>query len=136
LNKPWLDDPRFQDMKGVMRHRDELREAIAESFAQLTLNEAIARLDEFDATYSVVEKLKDVITDAQLIENEVIIPTFDDDPDYQWTINSPIEMVGQQKVPVKRAPEVGQHSAEILTEAGFTEAEIAALLQAGVIRQD
>ena len=136
LNKSWLDDPRFEDMKGVMRHRDELRESIAEIFAQLTLNEAIARLDECDATYSVVEKLKDVITDAQLIENEVIIPTFDEDPDYQWTINSPIELVGERKVPVRRAPELGQHSTEILAEAGFTEAEISALVQAGVIRQE
>ena len=136
LNKSWLDDPRFEDMKGVMRHRDELRESIAEIFAQLTLNEAIARLDECDATYSVVEKLKDVITDAQLIENEVIIPTFDEDPDYQWTINSPIELVGERKVPVRRAPELGQHSTEILAEAGFTEAEISALAQAGVIRQE
>lgn len=137
LNKQsWLDEPRFADMKGVMKHRDELREAIADTFAQLTLSQAIACLDGVDATYSVVERLKDVISDAQLIENEVIIPTFDQDPDYQWTINSPINVEGEQKVPVQRAPELGQHSAEILAEAGFNAEEIAALQQSGVIRQE
>jgi crotonobetainyl-CoA:carnitine CoA-transferase CaiB-like acyl-CoA transferase len=132
----WLDDPRFEDMKGVMKNRAELRVAFAEAFAKLNLNEAIAALEEVDATYSVVEKLKDVITDAQLIENEIIVPTGDEDPDYQWTINSPIEVEGLSKVAIKRAPNIGQHSTEILKEAGFDEVEIDGLVQSGVIRRD
>ncbi|MFT4798365.1 MAG: crotonobetainyl-CoA:carnitine CoA-transferase CaiB-like acyl-CoA transferase, partial [Candidatus Azotimanducaceae bacterium] len=40
------------------------------------------------------------------------------------------------KVPIKRAPAIGEHSAEILQEAGFEAAEIEAMLQSGVIRQD
>jgi crotonobetainyl-CoA:carnitine CoA-transferase CaiB-like acyl-CoA transferase len=137
LNKSaWLEDPRFGDIRGVMKHRDELREAISEAFSQLTLTEAITCLDEVDATYSVVEKLKDVISDAQLIENEVIVPTGDEDPDYQWTINSPIAVEGEQKVAIQRAPELGEHTAEILLEAGFTAADVAALRQSGVIRPD
>jgi crotonobetainyl-CoA:carnitine CoA-transferase CaiB-like acyl-CoA transferase len=110
--------------------------AFAEAFAKLNLNEAIAALEEVDATYSVVEKLKDVITDAQLIENEIIVPTGDEDPDYQWTINSPIEVEGLSKVAIKRAPNIGQHSTEILKEAGFDEVEIDGLVQSGVIRRE
>jgi crotonobetainyl-CoA:carnitine CoA-transferase CaiB-like acyl-CoA transferase len=134
--KDWLTDPRYADIKGIMEHRDELRGAFAEAFIQLNLQQAVVALDEADATYSVVEKLKDVITDAQLIENEIIVPTGDPDPDYQWTINSPIGVEGLAKVPIKRAPAIGEHSAEILQEAGFEAAEIEAMLQSGVIRQD
>tara|TARA_R110002073_G_scaffold1940_4_gene13577 strand:- start:549 stop:1736 length:1188 start_codon:yes stop_codon:yes gene_type:complete len=132
----WVVDSRFADMKGVMKNRVEFRDAFAAAFLKLNLKEAIAALDEVDATYSVVERLADVITDAQLIENEVIIPTGDDDPDYQWTINSPISVEGMAKVPIKRAPGIGEHSSEVLSEAGFNPAEIDALAQSGVIRRE
>lgn len=132
----WLDEPRYADIKGIMAHRDDLRVAFAEAFARLNLDQVVTALDQEDATYSVVEKLKDVITDAQLIENEIIVPTGDSDPDYQWTINSPIGVEGVAKVPIKRAPSIGQHSIEILQEAGFDSAEIDAMQQSGVIRQD
>ena len=54
------------------------------------------------------------------------------DADYM-TVNSPIEIRGQQKVRPRRAPQVGEHSEQVLREAGYGEAEIAALREAGVI---
>ena len=49
------------------------------------------------------------------------------------TVNSPFWIAGQEKVPPRPAPDVGQHSGEILREAGYPEAEIRALRDAGVI---
>ena len=49
------------------------------------------------------------------------------------TVNSPIEIGGQEKVPPRLAPEVGEHSEQVLREAGYADAEIAALREAGVI---
>ena len=44
-------------------------------------------------------------------------------------------MEGQDKVPPTLAPEIGEHSVEVLRDAGFDEAEIDRLLQAGVVVQ-
>jgi crotonobetainyl-CoA:carnitine CoA-transferase CaiB-like acyl-CoA transferase len=42
-------------------------------------------------------------------------------------------IAGQQKLPPRPAPTVGQHSTEILREAGYSAAEIRALQEAGII---
>lgn len=130
----WLTDPRFVDMKSIMQHRAEVRALFAEAFQQMTTSEAMQALDDVDATYSVVEPLRDVVTDAQLLENDVIRPTGDSDPDYQFTVNSPIEMAGEDKVAVRRAPDIGAHSEEILAELGLDAAAITELVAANVVR--
>ena len=129
----WLQDDRFQGMKAIMKNRDLVREYFTEYFASTYLADAVKSLDKVDATYSVVEKLKDVLSDAHLIENEVIVKTGIDEADYQWTVNSPIEMAGVSKREIARAPAIGEHSVQILQEAGFTEAEIKALGEAGIM---
>jgi crotonobetainyl-CoA:carnitine CoA-transferase CaiB-like acyl-CoA transferase len=42
---------------------------------------------------------------------------------------------GQDKVAATMAPEIGEHSIEVLREAGLHEGDIARLLQAGVVVQ-
>jgi crotonobetainyl-CoA:carnitine CoA-transferase CaiB-like acyl-CoA transferase len=49
------------------------------------------------------------------------------------TVNSPIEIAGQQKIRPRRAPKVGEHSDAVLRDAGYADTEIAALREAGVI---
>ncbi|MCK9994431.1 MAG: hypothetical protein Dbin4_02951 [Alphaproteobacteria bacterium] len=49
------------------------------------------------------------------------------------TVNSPIWVEGAAKVRPRRAPEVGEHTEEILRSAGCTDADIAALREAGAI---
>ena len=136
MDRPdWLSDPRFVDIDAVMKQRDEVKQIFAAEFAKRTLNELVRALDENDVTYSVVEKLQDVLQDAHLIENDVIVKTASDNPDFQWTVNSPIEVGGVSKKPVTEAPEVGQHSRAVLREAGFSEADIDKLLSLGVVKE-
>jgi len=49
------------------------------------------------------------------------------------TVDSPFTVTGEAKVPVSHAPHLGQHSSEILREAGYSQTEIAELRTAGAI---
>ncbi|MFT7546934.1 MAG: crotonobetainyl-CoA:carnitine CoA-transferase CaiB-like acyl-CoA transferase, partial [Candidatus Azotimanducaceae bacterium] len=96
----WLTDSRFSDMKKIMALRDEVRVMMADEFSKRKLKDLVLVLSEADVTYSVVEKLADVIEDAQLIENDILVRTNSDNPDYQWTVSSPIEVGGIVKSPI------------------------------------
>ncbi len=134
-HEEWITDDRFTDIGAIMKQRDNLRQMFAEEFLKLPLVEVVQRLDEEDATYSVIEKLADVIQDAHLIENDILIKTSSENADYQWTVNSPIEMRGIKKRAASEAPSVGQHTQEVLMEAGFSDAEISKLLKLGIIKK-
>jgi len=49
------------------------------------------------------------------------------------TVDSPFTVQGSRKIQPRRAPDIGEHSSEILRDAGYTEAEIAALKQSGAV---
>ena len=70
-----------------------------------------------------------------MIANEMIVPTGSDDPLYQWTVANPIKLKEAHKKQPIRAPDIGQHSREVLTELGFAEPEINRLIEQGVVMQ-
>ena len=72
----------------------------------------------------------DIPNDKQMIENEVLVPFADDT---MLTINSPIWIDGARKVRPQRPPGIGEHSDEILREAGFDDASIEKLRTSGAV---
>jgi formyl-CoA transferase len=49
------------------------------------------------------------------------------------TVSAPFNLEGVNKVPAKRAPSIGQHSDEVLREAGYSAGEIGRLRESGVL---
>ena len=50
-------------------------------------------------------------------------------------VNSPIEVAGCEKVKPTAAPELGEHTTEVLRELGYSKEEIERLLSKGVMEQ-
>ena len=65
-----------------------------------------------------------------MIETEALVP-FENDS--LLTINSPIWVDGSAKVTPRHPPGVGEHSEEILREAGYDEASIRNLKASGAV---
>jgi formyl-CoA transferase len=65
-----------------------------------------------------------------MIDNEVLVPF---EGDTMLTINSPIWVDGSRKVAPRHPPGVGQHSDEILRNAGYDEAAIQKLRASGAV---
>ncbi|HYS81061.1 MAG TPA: hypothetical protein VEM76_10135, partial [Anaeromyxobacteraceae bacterium] len=49
------------------------------------------------------------------------------------TISSPIQVHGLAKVPARRAPEIGEHSEEVLAELGFSSGQIDGFRASGAV---
>ena len=129
----WLLDPRFETMKGLMSARAELRDAFTEAFARRTSVELELAFEAEALSFALVERIRDVVRDAQLIENEVIVETTSEDPDFQWTVASPFKLDRQTKRPIADPPKLGEHTIAILKEFGHTDEKIHQWLAQGVI---
>ncbi len=130
----WIDDPRFADVRTIMRNRFALRALVTEAFSSLTLAEADAALTANDCNFGVVSRLRDVVADQQLLANGMVVPTDEQVPGYDRALATPIRFEGEpQRVP-SRAPGLGQHSRDVLAELGYAADEIAALVATGVVR--
>ncbi len=123
----WVDDERFQTIRDIMQLRDEVRALFADAVAAKNLSDICIAMDKENLTYEVIEKISEVVQDAHLIENKVIIPTDSENPDYQWTVANPIHIQGEEHKRPADAPFIGQHTREIMLENGYSEEEIAAL---------
>lgn len=131
----WQEDPRFSDMRTLMRNRMDLIELINGVTLDMTQQELMQRLDDNAITYAPISTMSDVVKDDQLIANEILIKTGETDGDYDWTINSPISIREESKRPPSRAPDIGQHSSEILSDLGLSEEEIKDLIAQEVVIQ-
>ena len=129
----WLQDERFSDIRQAMRNRGDLQQMISDAFAQIDYAEAARRLDDEGITYSKVQTMSDVLVDPQLRAAGIVIETGDTQGDYELTISSPINMVGEVKKAPQRAPDIGANSLSVLRELDFAEDYIQSLIGAGIV---
>ena len=125
-----ISDPEFDTKAGRHARSVELIKIFDEIFATRDLAEWRGILDGNGLVFGVVGILDDIPNDKQMIENEVLVP-FENDT--MLTINSPIWVDGSKKVQPRRAPDVGEHSDEILRAAGYDEAAIQKLRASGAV---
>jgi formyl-CoA transferase len=125
-----IDDARFATKADRHARSIELIAIFDEVFASKDLAEWRQLLDGNGLVFGVVNILDDIPDDRQMIENDVLVPFANDT---MLTINSPIWIDGSEKVKPRRAPDVGQHSEEILREAGYDEAAIRNLKAGGAV---
>ena len=124
-----LDHARFATVASREANAGTLIPILDEIFATRDQAEWRRILDEAGLIFGIVADMDEIADDEQILASEALVPFADG----TMTVNSPLWMSGQEKVTPRRAPAVGQHSEEILREAGYPEPEIRALQADGVI---
>jgi crotonobetainyl-CoA:carnitine CoA-transferase CaiB-like acyl-CoA transferase len=125
-----VTDARFEAKKERHARSLELIKIFDEVFATKDLAEWRKILDGNGLVFGVVGILDDIPNDKQMIENEVLVP-FENDT--MMTISSPIWVDGSKKVQPRKPPGLGEHSDEILRNAGYDEAAIGKLRASGAV---
>src|SRR5246127_958105 len=125
-----IADERFATKPDRHARSLELIKLFDEIFASKDLAEWRKILDGNGLVFGVVGILDDIPHDKQMIENEVLVP-FENDT--MLTINSPIWVDGANKVRPRKPPGIGEHSDEILRNAGYDEAAIKKLRASGAV---
>jgi crotonobetainyl-CoA:carnitine CoA-transferase CaiB-like acyl-CoA transferase len=125
-----ISDPRFATKPDRHARSIELIGIFDAIFAGKDLAQWRGILDGNGLIFGAVGILDDIPGDRQMIENDVLIPF---EGDTMLTINSPIWVEGSDKQPPRHPPTIGQHSDEVLREAGFDDAEIQRLRTSGAV---
>jgi len=131
LNDPALEDPRFATIESREQQAGALLAVLDRVFGSRDLAEWRRILDEAGLIFGIVAETHDIATDEQALAAGHLVRYADAD---MMTVNSPIEIRGQQKVTPRLAPAAaGAHNDEVLRVLGYADSDITALRTAGVI---
>jgi crotonobetainyl-CoA:carnitine CoA-transferase CaiB-like acyl-CoA transferase len=128
-----IDDERFVDSRSRYRNMPLLIDLIDEALAARSRDEWGELFDKAGLIWGPVLGLHEVPQDPQAIELGMF-PNIEHPQmgDYR-TVNIPMRFANADVKPQGPSPIVGEHTTQILTNNGYTDAEITALEQSGVI---
>jgi crotonobetainyl-CoA:carnitine CoA-transferase CaiB-like acyl-CoA transferase len=126
------NDPRFLNLTVRTQHINDLQALAAKIFLERTTNAWLALLDQADIPTMPLHTLETIFEDPHLKAVNM----------FEWTehptegrvrrVAVPTTWTDSQPTPGRPAPQLGEHSAEILKELGYSDAEISSLIAQGV----
>ena len=126
-------DPRFD---ALLLSPEELKSLVGELepiFLERTTDEWCELLQEAGARFAPVRNYAEVVADEGVWENDYFVEIKDDAGQSQRVVGTPIRMSETPLQPSAIAPDLGQHSEEILKEAGYSAADIEEFRTAGTV---
>src|SRR5262245_50510224 len=128
-----LTDARFSDLAKLVENMPQLTAVLDEVFGSQPMDHWYEVFNGVHVTFGAVRGPQEVINDPQLRLNEIVVPLEGAGGKLTSTISSPIQVHGVAKVPARRAPNLGEHTDEILRELGFDAKGIEGLRASGAV---
>ena len=133
LGRPeWEEDPRYSTVEARAENTGELTPQIVELIASQPLAYWTQPFTEHGLIWATVAELTEAIADPSLREFGAFATLEHPEHGPFETLNTPFTIAGAEIGPRASAPEPGEHTHEVLLEAGFGEEELAQLAADGV----
>jgi crotonobetainyl-CoA:carnitine CoA-transferase CaiB-like acyl-CoA transferase len=133
LGKPEMaDDPRFVDNPARLANAADLTTALRELFAARDWAEWQPIFDPWDAPWELVRNIHEVAADPEAIANHMYIDIPMPDGNKIRAVTGPVLFDGTpMAIAPHRAPELGEHTDELLRSAGYSDEQVTELKAAG-----
>ena len=132
IEKPaWRDDPRWASMAPRTQHAPELVAALDALFATKPFDAWAAAFEREDLVWAPIQTIREAAADPLAREVGVFVRVPHRSGREIEIVRSPVEFGGRPHDVHAAAPELGEHTEEVLLEQGFTWDEISALREQG-----
>lgn len=126
-----VDDPRFANNRARREHGSALVPLLDEAFAARPLSEIATALDAEEMIWAPMLTPTEAIADPQAIAAGCVVQTPTHDGGTISAPAAPVRFPGADDGPKGPSPRPGEHTRAVLTEAGFSAAEIDAMYASG-----
>jgi formyl-CoA transferase len=129
-----LQDERFSNFTHRSRNIDHVYHTLMGIFEERTTAEWMRILEEADIPMMPMHDLLSVMQDPHLVATGFFQTAEHPSEGTIRSMRNPVTWSATPPAPPRLAPVRGEHSTEVLREAGYTAAEIEALLASGAVQ--
>lgn len=133
LNLEFVDSPKFATNEMRVKHREELNQFLKDMFKQKCASEWLDKLQKERVPCGMINSIGEVVNHPQVIDRQMIVEL----PHPKiGKVRVPGNPINFSLTPVKyksAPPLLGQHTEEVLKELNYSQQDIEALRNAGVI---
>jgi crotonobetainyl-CoA:carnitine CoA-transferase CaiB-like acyl-CoA transferase len=129
-----MKDPRFATQANRARHISEIYAYLAELIKKRSTAEWMALMEKADIPVAPVNDVTDLIDDPHLAATGFFALEQHPSEGTLRTMRTPTSWSDSPPGAQRPAPRLGEHSAEVLKEAGYSDAEIARMAKDGVTK--
>lgn len=130
-----MDDPRFADHASRASHIAEIYDLLEEILKTRSTAQWTALLEKADIPVAPMNAIDDLLTDPHLTSSEFFVEEQHPTEGEMYAMRTPTDWSESVPDTPTPAPRLGEHSAQILSELGYSSDQIAEMERSGVIKQ-
>ncbi|MEM8839594.1 MAG: CoA transferase [Pseudomonadota bacterium] len=127
------DDPRFQTNADRMAHRSDLEVELTRIFIERPSDDWLELLNSGGFPAGPVSSITEMHEDPHTRARDMVVETEHPVAGSTKAIGLPVKFSATPGRIVRPAPQLGEHTREVLSDAGYSEMEIAAFLEDGAV---
>ncbi len=123
-------ESRFTTNSGRAEHQQEVKDRVAAILAGMSRSEVLDRLDRAGVPCGVIQREEDLFFDEDVLANETLIEVEHSRAGRLWQYGLPFALTRTPLEVKQAAPMLGEHTAEVLSEVGYSPEQVAELAAA------